>query len=207
VAGRGRATDTPYVPAPALPTMHASAPLVDGFPAARTPSDAPERSGGPVFGTVSGGSADRPTNRPTVRPPGASEPPGRPGAPEHTEQGRFEAFKPDAPAATQEKTETPSVRMVPVLLSVVLGAALLVGIAMGLVWLIAPSDPRFDVNAGDCVKRDGDKAVTATCGDPGAFQVLSKVDSKEQCPDPGQPYVLNPTSDGRTQVLCLKPSS
>jgi hypothetical protein len=142
-----------------------------------------------------------------VRPPGASEPPGRPGAPEHTEQGSFEAFKPDAPAATQEKTETPSVRMVPVLLSVVLGAALLVGIAMGLVWLIAPSDPGFDVNAGDCVKRDGDKAVTATCGDQGAFQVLSKVDSKEQCPDPGQPYVLNPTSDGRTQVLCLKPSS
>jgi len=64
----------------------------------------------------------------------------------------------------------------------------------------------FIVSAGDCVKRSGTEAVKATCGDPGAFQVVSIADTKEQCADPGQPYVLNPTKDGKTQVLCLKPN-
>jgi hypothetical protein len=203
VAGRGRATDKPYVPAPALPSMHASAPLVDGFPAADRSSDAPERSGRPTLGGAFPGSP----GRATVTPPESSETASWPNPVEHTDQGRFDAFKAEATAATPEKAETPSVRMMPVLLSVVLAAVLVVGLAMGLVWLIAPSHSGIDVKVGDCVKRDGDKAVTATCGDPGAFQVLSTVDTKEQCPDPGQPYVLNPTSDGRTQVLCLKPTS
>ena len=203
MAGRGRATDKPYVPEPALPSMHASTPLVDGFPAARTPSDPPQQSGHPhIDGAFAG-----PANRATVTPPGAPETASWPVPAGNTEQGRIDAFKVDPSAGVSEKPETPSVRMVPVLLSVVLAAVLVVGIAMGLVWLIAPSDSGFDVSAGDCVKRDGDRAVTATCGQVGAFEVVSKVDTKEQCPDPGQPYVINPTSDGRTQVLCLKPSS
>jgi hypothetical protein len=55
------------------------------------------------------------------------------------------------------------------------------------------------------VKREGTEAVTAKCGDPGTFEVTSIVDTKEQCSDPGQPYVLNPTADNKTKVLCLKP--
>ena len=84
---------------------------------------------------------------------------------------------------------------------------LVVGVPTGIVWLIGRlSDSGFSANAGDCVKRSGDAAVKAECSDPGTFTVVSKVDAKEQCPDPGQPYVLNPTSDGKTQVLCLKPT-
>jgi hypothetical protein len=91
---------------------------------------------------------------------------------------------------------------------VILGAALLVGAAFGLVYLISGgSDNGISVSAGDCVKRDGEEAVTASCSDAGAFEVVSIADTKEQCADPGQPYVLNPTGDGRTQVLCLKPRS
>ena len=98
--------------------------------------------------------------------------------------------------------------MLPVLLGVILGAALLVGVSIGVVWLIARgSDTGFNASVGDCVKRSGDEAVKATCGEPNTFSVVSKVDTKEQCPDPGQPYVLNPSGDSKTQVLCLKPSS
>jgi len=65
----------------------------------------------------------------------------------------------------------------------------------------------FSVSAGDCVKRNGTEAVTANCSDAGAFEVTSVVDNKDQCTDPNQPYVVNPTENGRTQVLCLKPRS
>ena len=105
------------------------------------------------------------------------------------------------------RSESGHVRMLPVLLSVVIGAVLLVGIAIGIVWLISRgSDSGFDVGAGDCVKRSGTAAVKASCGDAGAYQVVSIADSKEQCTDKRQPYVLNPTKDGKTKVLCLKPS-
>jgi hypothetical protein len=100
--------------------------------------------------------------------------------------------------------------MLPVLISVIVGAALLVGLAFGIVWLISrgsDSSGGISVAAGDCVKRSGDEAIKAACGDPGAFQVVSIADTKEQCTDPGQPYVLNPTTNGKTQVLCLKPTS
>ena len=97
--------------------------------------------------------------------------------------------------------------MLPVLIGVVIAAALLVGLAFGLVYLISGDSGSggFAVSTGECVKQDGDEAVKADCSDPGAFEVVSIADTKEQCADPGQPYVLNPTSDGRTQVLCLKP--
>jgi collagen type III alpha len=35
---------------------------------------------------------------------------------------------------------------------------------------------------------------------------VSIADDKSKCADPQQPYVLNPTTDGKTQVLCLKPN-
>ena len=41
--------------------------------------------------------------------------------------------------------------------------------------------------------------------DQGAFMVVSTVDTRDQCPDPVQPHVINPTGDGRNQVLCLEP--
>jgi hypothetical protein len=215
MAGRSQAPDKPYVPAPALPTMHARPPLVDGFPA--PPEDATQLQSGvsperPRLGGVfpgPGGPGPGSQSRATVTPPGPDETsswPGPGGAVVEPEQGRFDQFKPDAEAPP--KPETPHVRMLPILLGVILGAALLLGAAFGLVRLISGgSDSGFTANAGDCVKRSGDQAVKATCGDPNTFTVVSKVDTKEQCPDPGQPYVLNPSSNGKTQVLCLKPSS
>ena len=223
VSGRGGRAEHPYGSAQtmhAAPPAHAAPPGTNGFPAStvgfapRTdvPAAVPAGPGTRADRQQLGGVFPGPTSRPTVTPPEQAATSSWPAA--DGEQGRTGAFKPDGTAAvpavttTADKTETPpNVRMLPVLLGVILAAALLVGMAIGVVWLIArPADGGFDVNAGDCVKRDGDKAVTTTCGDPGSFQVVSKVDKKEQCADPGQPYVVNPAGDGRSQVLCLKPT-
>jgi hypothetical protein len=84
-----------------------------------------------------------------------------------------------------------------------------VGLTLGVTWLIARGShdggTGFSVSAGDCVKRDGNEAVTANCSDPGSFEVTAIKNTKEECPDPNQPYVVNPTDNGRSQVLCLKP--
>jgi hypothetical protein len=162
-----------------------------------------------------GGVFPGPQSGPVVAPPPAPDqtsswPGVQAQAPEEREQGRFEQFRPDAEIPPPAKPETPHVRMLPILISVIVGAALLVGLAIGIVWLISrgsDSGGGISVAAGECVKRNGDEAIKATCGDAGVFQVVSIADTKEQCADPAQPYVLNPTKDGKTQVLCLKPSS
>jgi collagen type III alpha len=166
----------------------------------------------PGFEATDGGNARMgglfpgPATRGTVTPPpGPDETASWPGP---AEQGRFDQFKPEADAAPA-KPETPHVRMLPVLLSVVVGAALLVGLAFGIVYLVAGGDDAepFSVSQGDCVKRSGEAAVKADCSDATSFQVVSIVDDKTKCADVKQPYVVNPTSDGKTQVLCLKPHS
>jgi collagen type III alpha len=161
-----------------------------------------------------GGVFPGPATRATVTPPpGPNETASWPSTGDaggDDQQGRFDQFKPDPVEATPAaKPETPHVRMLPVLLGVIVGAALLVGLAFGLVYLISGDDggTGFSVSSGECVKRNGDEAVKADCGDAGAFEVVSIANTKEECGDPRQPYVLNPTSDGRTQVLCLKPRS
>jgi hypothetical protein len=211
ISGRGRGQDgqQPYVPAPALPSMHASPSRVDGFPSPDQPPPPPGMEGDrPRMGGVFPGPASRATVAP---PPGPDETASWPGSGDQQDddQGRFDQFKPEAPVTKADaKPESTHVRMLPVLLGVVIAAALLVGAAFGIVYLISGgSDSGIRVSAGDCVKRDGDEAVTASCSDAGAFEVVSVADTKEQCADPNQPYVLNPTSDGRTQVLCLKPRS
>jgi hypothetical protein len=141
------------------------------------------------------------------------------GWPPYTDgqEGAFDRFsaasdEPDPFRAEQPNRIKPSsgsghIRMLPVLLSVVIGAVLLVGIAIGIVWLISRgSDSNFNVSAGDCVRRSGNTAVKSSCSDAGAYQVVSVADTKDQCADKRQPYVVNPTKDGKTQVLCLKPS-
>jgi hypothetical protein len=193
LAGRG-----PYVPAPALPTLHPS-----------VPADA--RTSGFAGRTGAPGVYPGTTSRATVTPPGPADTSSWSGPADQGEQGRFDAFKPEikaevTPAADADKSEPPNVSKLPVLLGIILVSALLLGGALGIVWLLArPSSSGFDVNVGQCVKRNGDNAVTATCGDAGAYEVVSKVDTKEQCADPRLPYVLNPAGNGRSQVLCLKP--
>jgi hypothetical protein len=213
VSGRGVGPDGLYVPAPALPSMHARPPLEHGFPP--PPGEVPDAGerGRPRLGGVFPGPASRATVTPPPDPDSTASWPGveagAAGVAGEPEQGRFDQFKPDAEAdaaAAAKAAETPHVRMVPVLLSVIIGATLLVGLAVGIPWLISGgNDTSFSVNTGDCVKKAGAEAVKAGCGDPGSFEVVSIVTAKEQCADPGQPYVLNPASDGKTQVLCLKP--
>jgi hypothetical protein len=179
IAGRGGQT---YVPAPALPS----------FPQGGQPES--ERGA---------------TSRATVTPPTPEETTSWPGI--EAGQGRFDQFKPGAPAPAKPEA-TPHVRLLPILIAVVIGAGLLVGLAFGVVYLISGGNggggnAGMSVNTGDCVKRSGTTAVKAACTDAETFQVVSIVDDKSKCADPQQPYVLNPTSDGKNQVLCLKPNS
>jgi collagen type III alpha len=186
--------------------MHARPPLENGFPPPPDGLENPERA-------RTGGFPGAP-NRPTVTPPSgpdntASWPTPAGAPPADAEQSRFEQFKPEAdePAAVPATPATPHVRLLPVLVGVIIGACLLVGLAIGVVWLISRGSDNgggFSVSAGDCVKRNGNEAVKATCTDADSYQVVSIADTKDQCTDPGQPYVLNPTKDGKTQVLCLK---
>jgi hypothetical protein len=46
MAGRGPSPDRPYVPAAALPSMHARPPLIDGFPPAPTPEEIAQNQSG-----------------------------------------------------------------------------------------------------------------------------------------------------------------
>ena len=98
--------------------------------------------------------------------------------------------------------------MLPILVMVVVGALVLLGLVFGIVYMVAggTKDKAFTVNTGDCVKQDGEAAVKAECGDAGAFQVVS-IAGQDRVRRPQQPYVVNPTGDGKSQVLCLKPQA
>jgi hypothetical protein len=157
-----------------------------GFPQARQPGDNEWSSTGPA-------------TRATVTPPRPEDTTSWPGV--EAQGNRFD--QPESPP----KPETPHVRMLPILIAVVVGAGLLVGLAFGIVYLVAGGNddtPSVSLNTGDCVKKSGDTAVKADCGDATAYKVVSVVDDKSKCADPQQPYVLNPSTDGKTQVLCLK---
>jgi hypothetical protein len=60
-----------------------------------------------------------------------------------------------------------------------------------------PNPPTYDV--GTCVRESGGKAAATPCSDSSAYQIVSKVNNRSQCPDPKAPYA---TISGR--VLCLK---
>ena len=143
-------------------------------------------------------------SRATVTPPSPDDTTNWPGRPD---QGRVDQFKPETEAAPA-KPDSPRVRMLPLLSAGVVGAVLLLGVALGIVYLVAGDKSKaISVSTGDCVKRDGNAAVKADCSDSSAFTVVSIVDDHTKCEDPKQPYVQNPTSDGKTQILCLKPKS
>jgi hypothetical protein len=174
----GRGGDPGYVPAAALPAMPPG--LEGGF--------------GP---NVSQG------NRATVTPPGPDDTTSWPGP----DPNGFDQFKPpeEAPPA---KPETPHVRMFPILVAVVAGAALLLAIVFGIVFLAAggKDDNQAAIKQGECVKQDGSKAVKVDCTDATAFQVVSIVADKSKCDDAKQPVVVSKADDGTSQVLCLKPN-
>jgi hypothetical protein len=196
--------------------MYAAPPLENGFPPAQAPDATQPFGERPRMGGVFPG----PASRATVTPPGPEQTASWPSRPEtDADQSRFDSFKSESPEIVPTevaKPDTPHVRMLPVIIGVILGAGLIVGLTLGVTWLIARGShdgdtgnksSSFSVKAGDCVKRNGNEAVTANCTDAGSFEVTAIVDTKDKCPDVNQPYVVNPTSDGRSQVLCLKPRS
>jgi hypothetical protein len=198
------------VPAPALPSF--PPPDRSGIDRSGIDRSGIDRSGIDRSGIdrpVMGGLFPGPATRGTVTPPTPEDTTSWPGV--EAQENRFDQFKPEAEAAPA-KPETPHVRILPTLLAVVVGAALLVGLAFGIVYLVAGGDKgggstSLSVNTGDCVKKSDDKAVKADCSDASSFQVVSIADDKSKCADPQQPYVVNPTDNGKTQVLCLKPNS
>jgi hypothetical protein len=142
-------------------------------------------------------------NRATVKPPTPEETTSWPGV--EVDQGRFDNFKAESAPA---KPETPHVRLLPIMIAVVVAAGLILGIVFGIVYLVAGGkDQSLSVIQGECVKREGESAVKSECSDATSFQVVSIVADKAECADPQQPHVVNKTSDGKDQVLCLKPNS
>ncbi|MBO4205851.1 hypothetical protein [Micromonospora echinofusca] len=127
-----------------------------------------------------------------------------------SEQGRFDAFKPDA-EPKNEPAPAPKVRNGRVLLAVLTAAVLLLVVPLGALWLLGKigkdgDGAAFDPAVNSCVKQSGNSAVAATCGEPGTFSIVSKVDAKEKCTDKTQPHVVLPGS-GTNRVLCLKPAT
>ncbi|MGK5737587.1 LppU/SCO3897 family protein [Micromonospora sp. URMC 103] len=146
---------------------------------------------------------------PAFPPPPQQQPgPSWPQAEPAGEQNRFDAFKPDE----EPKTEAPApkVRNGRVLAAVLTAAVLILAVPLGLLFLLGKvggsQEPDFNPAVGTCVKKSGEGAAPADCGEADAFTVVSKVDSKDKCGDPAQPQVVLP-GDGPNRVLCLKPAA
>ncbi|WP_410810507.1 hypothetical protein [Micromonospora sp. 067-2] len=127
-----------------------------------------------------------------------------------SDQGRFDAFKPDADEPKAEPP-APKVRNGRVLAAVLIAAVLILAVPLGLLMLLGKfggkdEAPAFDPAVGTCVKRSGQGASEANCGEADAFTIVSKVDSKDKCTDTTQPHVVLP-GDGTNRVLCLKPAT
>ncbi|HEV7710747.1 MAG TPA: hypothetical protein VGP16_21330, partial [Asanoa sp.] len=130
------------------------------------------------------------------------------------DQGRFDAFRPDAEAATttapatDDNPDPPAKERNGRVLAMVLGTAiLLLVIPLAVVYLFTRSSgDGFNPAVGDCVRQSGNTAIAATCTEPDAFEVVSRVDAAADCPDKGQPVVE--VSGGRSDnVLCLSPKA
>ncbi|MEH0938459.1 hypothetical protein [Micromonospora psammae] len=125
------------------------------------------------------------------------------------DQGRFEAFKPEAEPKTEQPA--PKVRNGRVLALVLIAAVLILAVPLGLLSLLGKiggnDEPApFNPAVGSCVKQSGGSASAANCGEQGAFTVVSRVAAKDKCADPAQPHVVLPGS-GADRVLCLKPAT
>lgn len=90
---------------------------------------------------------------------------------------------------------------------VLIGATLLVLAALSVPFLLQRlSDPGpASYSVGDCVVQAGDNARSADCNDPGAFQVVSQVESRNDCEDPTQPAIV--VEGPPVVVYCLAPAA
>ncbi|MCW3840241.1 hypothetical protein ONA70_09045 [Micromonospora yasonensis] len=141
-------------------------------------------------------------------PPQQAPPPWQQGPGGDPDQGRFDAFKPEAEPKTE--APTPKVRNGRVLAAVLVAAVAILAIPLGLLALLGKlggddGKPQpFNPAVGSCIKQSGETAAPADCGEPGAFTVVSRVDNKDKCADPTQPTVT--LKNESNPVLCLKPA-
>ncbi|MEV0004251.1 hypothetical protein AB0H28_18490 [Micromonospora sp. NPDC050980] len=190
------------------------------------PADRPDPFGAPggqqdPYGAPAGGRAsvavpgqgpaDAPGGFPPAFPPPPQQAPpawSSDGPSGDSEQGRFDAFKPDAEPQTE--APAPKVRNGRVLAAVLVAAVLILAVPLGLLTLLGKinGDDKpagLDPAVGSCIKQSGTTAVESDCGAQGAFTVVSKVDNKDKCEDLSQPTVVL-QSGGANRVLCLKPA-
>ncbi|MBB5871113.1 hypothetical protein F4553_004492 [Allocatelliglobosispora scoriae] len=172
-----------------------------GLPAQSGPAPTGTQRGGgmPPYGDLLGpASAQVPQRQPTQLPNNLVPAQRGPGAaPAEPAQDRFGNFKP------AEEPPAP-VRSSKVLFIVIGACVLLLGIALGTLWVVgnvmAEKPATFGV--GQCVKQDGTKAVAADCTEAGAFTVTEIVTEKSKCPDSTQPTIVQTNG-----ILCLKPAA
>lgn len=86
-----------------------------------------------------------------------------------------------------------------------LTVAVVLVVVLGAVAIVLSMSKGDSYAVGSCVKKSGDKAVSATCTDADAYKITSKVDSSTKCPDQSQPYVVIKHPGSTDDVLCLKP--
>jgi hypothetical protein len=82
---------------------------------------------------------------------------------------------------------------------VVAGVSAYVGISM------KKGDTDFSV--GKCVQQDGGTATVVDCSTPGAYQIVSTVDSESACEDVHQPWLVVTDPAGTTSYRCLAPAA
>jgi hypothetical protein len=86
---------------------------------------------------------------------------------------------------------------------IAVGIVVLAGV-VGLVAFLWPRGDSAHFAINSCVRESQSTAVAVDCGAEGAYRIVAKVTSKENCPDPKQPWVE--LGSGKQRVLCLAPA-
>jgi len=91
-----------------------------------------------------------------------------------------------------------------VIAAALLGAALIVGLALSIPWLL--ENLRGDAATyavGKCVVREGDLARPADCSEADAYEIVVQVEAIEDCPRYPDQHAI--TVDETGDVFCLEP--
>jgi hypothetical protein len=110
------------------------------------------------------------------------------------------------PAAPHDVPAGRSGPPVSVIVGIVLvAAALLLLVPFSVVLLLQQVrlEPEPPYAVGDCVVQEGTSAVPADCDDPGAYEVVLKVESIEDCPDHPAQHAI--TVSEPAAVFCVSP--